>query len=71
LVHQIEKHQPAAFSAMLERDVIVAMDGEVIRSIDDLHKKLDETKVDRIVCISVIRNGVLEQVFVTPGELKT
>lgn len=71
LVHQIEKHQPAAFSAMMERDVIVAMDGEVIRSIDDLHKKLDETKVDRIVCISVIRNGVLEQVFVTPGELKT
>lgn len=71
LVHQIEKNQPAAFSALQERDVIVSMDGDPIRSIDDLHKKLDENKVDRIVRISVIRNGGLEHVFMTPGELKS
>ncbi|MEZ4899812.1 MAG: trypsin-like peptidase domain-containing protein [Saprospiraceae bacterium] len=69
LVHHIEKLQPAANSALQLRDVIIAIDEVPVKTIDDLHKQLDETKVGRIVLFTVLRGGKTESLFITPKEL--
>lgn len=70
LIQQIEPDGPAYNSELRSGDVIIAFNDEAINSIDDLHKKLNESFIDKQVELRVIRNKRKERVRVIPAELK-
>ncbi len=69
LVHSVEKNGPA--DQIIQRgDIIVGIDDQVVNSIDDLHKILDENYIGRIVKILVLRYGQITELFLTTREQK-
>lgn len=69
LVQQIESRGPAAMGELAPGDIIVAIDDAPMRTLDDVHKYLDDTKILRIVKLQVIRRGELHTLYLTPREL--
>jgi S1-C subfamily serine protease len=45
LVLSAEKNSPAQQAGLMEGDVIIAMDGEAIKGVDDLHTHLTDEKI--------------------------
>ncbi len=70
LIQQVEPHGPAYDSALRPGDVIIAFNNEILNTIDDLHKKLNEDFIGKQVELRVIRNKRKERVRVVPTELK-
>ena len=70
LIHQIEADGPAYNSELRNGDVIVSFNNELINSIDDLHKKLNENFIGKQIELRIIRNRRKERVRVIPAELK-
>jgi len=66
----VEPGSPAAQAGIVAGDIIVQFEGKPIDSIDDLHKGLDEKTIGRAVALWVLRNGNLQRISATPGELK-
>jgi S1-C subfamily serine protease len=69
LVASIEKGSPAATAGFHEGDVVVRFDGLLISGIDDLHRQLTEERIGRDVPVTVLREGRLIDLSVTPREL--
>ena len=70
LIASIEKGSPADAGGLHAGDVIVRFDGELIAGIDDLLRQLTEERIDRLVSVTVLRNGQQVDLTVTPRELK-
>ncbi len=58
-----DKNSPAALAGLREADVIVAMDGQLISSIDDLHRLLTNQAIGHTSVLTVIRD--FEKITVT------
>jgi S1-C subfamily serine protease len=56
-VVDIERRSPAAIAGILPGDLIVAVAGRLVSSVDDLHRLLSATPPDKPVVLSLIRNG--------------
>ncbi len=69
-IQSVEPGSPAAQAGIVAGDIIVQFEGKPIDSIDDLHKGLDEKTIGRAVALWVLRNGNLQRISATPGELK-
>ncbi|MCO6487486.1 MAG: trypsin-like peptidase domain-containing protein [Phaeodactylibacter sp.] len=69
LVQQIEPDSPAYNSELRQGDVIVGFNGKPVHTIDDLHRFLDETSIDKAQEVLVLRNHRKERVIVIPAEL--
>jgi S1-C subfamily serine protease len=54
-VMQVEKGGPAAKAGVMEGDLIVALDGEAVASVDDLHRLLTGHESAKRERLSVIR----------------
>lgn len=50
-------------------DIIIAFNGQPVQSIDDLHKHLDESAINRMVELTFLRSGQKETVAVRPKEM--
>ena len=70
LVASIEEGSPAAAGGFREGDVVVRFDGQLVAGIDDMHRHLTEALIDRAVPVTVLRNGRLLDLAVTPRELQ-
>ena len=70
LIQSVEAEGPAKNSELRAGDVLVQFEGKPIDSIDDLHKSLDETTINRPVNLWVLRDGALKSLTVVPGEMK-
>ncbi|UJS17136.1 MAG: trypsin-like peptidase domain-containing protein [Candidatus Jettenia sp.] len=57
LVIAIEKNSPAQKAGLLEGDVIIGIDNQPIRSIDDLHKQLTEHRIGVKSSLTIIRRS--------------
>ncbi|TLD41894.1 MAG: HtrA protease/chaperone protein [Candidatus Jettenia ecosi] len=57
LVIAIEKNSPAQKAGLLEGDVIIGIDNQPIRSIDDLHKQLTEHRIGVKSSLTIIRHS--------------
>ncbi|WKZ18605.1 MAG: trypsin-like peptidase domain-containing protein [Candidatus Jettenia sp. CY-1] len=57
LVIAIEKNSPAQKAGLLEGDVIIGIDNQPIRSIDDLHKQLTEHRIGMKSSLTIIRRS--------------
>jgi serine protease Do len=53
---------------MVGGDIITALNGQAVTSIDDLRAVLQQTEAGQNVMLTILRNGVQQQVSVTLGE---
>jgi serine protease Do len=53
----VERGSAAAAAGIRPGDLIVAVQGRLIESIDDLHRLMSELPVDRPVVFSLVRGG--------------
>jgi len=50
-------------------DIIVALDGDEVKSVDDLHRILNDKLIGRVIELTVLRNNFIKKINVIPGEL--
>jgi S1-C subfamily serine protease len=70
LVLSVEKDSPAQKAGLVEGDVIIAMDGEAIKGVDDLHAYLTDQKIGAQSELAIIRRSARMTVPVFPDEVR-
>jgi S1-C subfamily serine protease len=68
LILSVEKDSPAQNAGLVEGDVIIAMDGEPIKGVDDLHAHLTDQKIGVQSALTIIRRSAKITVPVFPVE---
>ena len=68
LVASVEPSSPAAAAGLAAGDVIIALDGEPITGIDDLHRRLTEDRIGAPAPVTILRSGRRRDVTITPAE---
>jgi S1-C subfamily serine protease len=68
LVSDVAAEGPADRAGIRTGDVLVGLDGRAITGVDELLKGLTDQTLDRVVAVSVIRNGGLVALDVQPIE---
>ena len=64
----VEPGTPAAGAALQRGDLVVALDGRPVQSVDDVHRLLDADAIGRDVGITVVRDGRRLDATVVPAE---
>jgi S1-C subfamily serine protease len=67
-VESLERGAPAASAALQPGDVIVALKGQAVNGIDDLHRALTAELIGVPVEIAVLRGAELLRLSIAPGE---
>ena len=70
LVLSAEKDSPAQKAGLLEGDVIIAMDGEAIKGVDDLHTHLTDETIGVETALTILRRFAKITVPVVPAEIR-
>ena len=70
LVLSAEKDSPGQKAGLLQGDVIIAMDGEAIKGVDDLHTHLTDEKIGVESALTIIRRSAKIMVPVVPAEIR-
>ena len=65
-IERIEPDSPAAKAGLRERDIVVEIDGERVRSVRQFSRLIQETPVGRSVRLSIVRDGQRQTVVITP-----
>jgi len=68
LVTEIVEHGPADAAGLRVRDVILELAGNVISTVDDLHRVLTQEAIGHETTLSVLRNGQIVGMRVVPQE---
>ena len=68
LVTDIAAESPAAKSRLRPRDIIIAIEGNVVGSVDDLQRLLTEDLIGREAELTILRAGTLQKLSITPME---
>ena len=68
MVMSVEADGPAAQGGLLQGDVILALDGEAVRHLDDLQGALNADRAGRSVPVRLVRSGAVQEVAVTVGK---
>jgi serine protease Do len=68
-VVEVVGDSPAAHAGLRAEDLIVAVDGEPVRGVDDLQRLLDASRIGRDVTLNVVRQGSDQVVSLRPVEL--
>lgn len=68
-VQGVEADSPADLSELEQGDIIIGFEDELVQSIDDLHRFLDEKSIGQEVQLKVLRSGVVINVAIVPVEL--
>ena len=66
-----EREGPAESAGVRDGDLIVALNGQTVRSIDDLQRFLTEWPLRRSVSLTLIRGTERHELGVMPGEAKS
>jgi S1-C subfamily serine protease len=69
LVVSVEPGGPAEHAGIEEGDLLVQFEGRQLASIDDLHALLTHSRAGIRSTVSIIRDGQLREVAVTPAEM--
>jgi S1-C subfamily serine protease len=70
LVISVEEGSPAAAAGLEDGDVIVALDGSVIATIDDLHRMLTGDKIGATSALTILRRSQKLNVTIVPQYLQ-
>jgi len=68
LVVSIEERSPAAAAGLRDGDVIVALAGEPVAGIDELHRHLTDERIGAATTVIVLRGVQRHQLTVVPAE---
>ncbi len=68
LIVAVEPQSPADKAGLMQGDTLVALDGAVTRSLEDLYGGLRKIKVGATQTVKVVRAGELKEIQVTVGE---
>ncbi|MFT5167871.1 MAG: S1-C subfamily serine protease [Saprospiraceae bacterium] len=68
-IQEIEPKGPTHNSELRVGDIIIGFEEQPVHSIDDLHKHLGESTIDKLVNIKVLRGGKVLNVTVVPIEM--
>ncbi|HET7224646.1 MAG TPA: trypsin-like peptidase domain-containing protein [Candidatus Eisenbacteria bacterium] len=68
LVLQVEPGSPASRAGVRARDVIVALDGQPVSGVDDLHRLLTETRIGVPTQLVLFRELAKVELEITPRE---
>jgi S1-C subfamily serine protease len=68
LVISVEPNSPAARAELREGDVIIALDSSAVRSVDDLHRMLTETRIGSRCEVTLLRRSQKMTLFVLAQE---
>jgi S1-C subfamily serine protease len=64
----VEPDSPAAAAGLAPGDILAGLDGQAIAGVDDLIRLLNAERIGRAVTVSVVRQGRLRAVDLTPTE---
>ena len=70
LVISVGEESPAKKAGILEGDIVVGFGGELVQTVDDLHRLLTEKEVGAATELVILRNFKKMSVFVVPEESK-
>jgi S1-C subfamily serine protease len=68
LVSDVASKGPADRAGLQNGDVLVKLDGRAITGVDELLKSLTNQTLDRVIAVSIVRNGGLMVLDVQPTE---
>ncbi len=68
LVVAVEPYSPANRSGVMPGDVIVALDGKPVKTVDDLHKLLTEDRIDKRSKLTILRRSGKLSLDIMPTE---
>ena len=68
-VVSVEPNGPAHRAGLLERDLIVLVNGESVGSVDDIHRLLAGKEAGSVVTLTVLRGGKRRDITVVSGEV--
>ena len=68
LVTDVTPNSPAVRAGLRPRDIIVAIAGGVVGSVDDLQRQLTEELIGRDAELSILRAGVQQTIVIQPAE---
>lgn len=69
LIVTLENNSPARRAGLLEGDIIIGIDDQSIKSIDDLHKQLTEHRIGVKSQLTIIRRSEKLTIEIVPEEL--
>ena len=69
-VAEKDRHEGVYNTDLYPGDIIVGLNEHPVQSVEDLHRLLDESMIDKMVNLSVLRNNIKTKVQVIAGELK-
>jgi len=68
-VVEVIEGSPAAHAGLHAEDLIVGVDGQPVRGVDDLQRLMTEERIGVAVALEVVRDGTTRTVALTPREL--
>ena len=68
MLMSIESGEPADKARLLQGDIIIALDGQAVRHVDDLQMLLSGVRVGKAVTAKLVRSGDVQEVSVTIGQ---
>ncbi|HSV59969.1 MAG TPA: trypsin-like peptidase domain-containing protein [Variovorax sp.] len=69
-VSEVQPGSPAAMAGLKADDLIVGIDGAPARTVDDLHRLLDESRIGKLCVLRILRGAQVLYLHVTPQEAR-
>jgi len=68
-VVEVLEGSPAQRAGLRPEDLILAVDGEPVSGVDDLHRLMDSDHIGRVCTLAIARDGTERELHLTPREL--
>ena len=69
-VSEVQSGSPAAVAGLKADDLIVGIDGAPARTVDDLHRLLDESRIGKLCVLRILRGAQVLYLHITPQEAR-
>nr|MBN1228121.1 trypsin-like peptidase domain-containing protein [Anaerolineae bacterium] len=70
LVNKVQPDSPAEAGGLMVGDILVAIDGEPVESMDGVFAALTSDRVGQPISMTIVRGGALQAITITIGERK-
>ena len=68
MLMSVEANSPAAQGGLLQGDVLVTLDGQAVRHVDELQALLSSDRAGKPIPVRIVRGGQVHDLTVTIGQ---